>query len=126
MAAIERALERRLERLRGFDAASALTIPSDEQLEGDDDLAEAGPIGEVGAFFADEASEVHAVLKLIRVARQSDAKLQTFLNDVVSPLLAQDQNLLVFTEYRATQSYLAEAIANACPPARRMSHHGQL
>lgn len=126
VAAIERALERRLERLRGFDAASALTIPSDDQLEGDDDLAEAGPIGEVGAFFADEASEVHAVLNLIRVARQSDAKLQTFLNDVVSPLLAQDQSLLVFTEYRATQSYLAEAIANAFPGVQVATINGSM
>ncbi len=126
VAAIERALERRLERLQDFDAASALTIPSDDQLEGDDNLAETEPIGEVGAFFGDEASEVQTVLKLIRVARLSDAKLQTFLNDVVSPLLAQNQNLLVFTEYRATQSYLAEAIAHACPGVRVAAINGSM
>ena len=126
VAAIERALERRLERLRKIDAASAMTIPSEEQLEGDDNLAETGPIGEVGAFFADEASEVQAVLKLIRVARLSDAKLQTFLSDVVVPLLAQDQNLLVFSEYRATQAYLAEAIIKACPGVQVTTIHGSM
>lgn len=126
VAAIERALERRLGRLQDIDAASAMAIPSEEQLEGDDNLTETGPIGEVGAFFADEASEVQAVLKLIRVARRSDAKLQTFLSEVVSPLLAQDQNLLVFTEYRATQAYLAEAIAQAHPGVQVTTIHGSM
>lgn len=126
VSAIERALERRLARLQDIDAASAMAIPSEDELEGDDNLAETAPIGEVGAFFADEASEVQAVLKLIRVARRSDAKLQTFLSEVVSPLIAQDQNLLVFTEYRATQAYLAEAIAQACPGVHVTTIHGSM
>ena len=126
VSAIERALERRLGRLQDIDGTSAMAIPSEDELEGDDNLAETGPIGEVGAFFADEASEVQAVLKLIRVARHSDAKLQTFLSEVVSPLMAQDQNLLVFTEYRATQAYLAEAIAQACPGVHVTTIHGSM
>ena len=126
VAAIERALERRLARLRDIDAISVMAMPSEEDIEGDDDLAEAGPIGEVGAFFADEASEVQAVLKLVRIARRSDAKLQTFLSDVVSPLLAKEESLLVFSEYRATQAYLADAISQACPGVKVTTINGSM
>ncbi|MBC6442344.1 MAG: DEAD/DEAH box helicase [Rhodobacteraceae bacterium] len=114
VAAIERALERRLERLQNGAVASR-AIPFAEQIEDDDNLAETGPIGEVGAFFANEADEVRIILNLLRAARQSDAKLQTFLGKVVLPLLAKGRNLLVFTEYRATQAYVAAAITQACP-----------
>lgn len=126
VAAIERALERRLERLRSIDAASPTAIPSEEQLEADDNLTEAGAIGEVGAFFADEESEVQAVLNLVRISRRSDAKLETFLSEVVSPLLERGESLLVFTEYRATQAYLAEAVAQAYPGVQVATINGSM
>lgn len=127
VAAIERALERRLERLESMDAGAAGgLLPSEEQLEGDDNLAEAEAISEVGAFFANEASEVQAVLELVRIARRSDAKLQTFLSQVVSPLLERGESLLVFTEYRATQEYLAEAIERAYPGTQVTTINGSM
>lgn len=127
VAAIERALERRLERLQGFDAASGAGDTFRRAArKGMTTFRKLGQSVRLVPFHADEASEVQAVLKLIRVARLSDAKLQTFLNDVVSPLLAQDQNLLVFTEYRATQSYLAEAIALACPGVQVAAINGSM
>lgn len=110
LAAIERALQRRLERLASSAASSTLVLPSEEDIEGDDQLTETGPIGQMTAFFEDEANEVRSVLERIRLAKKEDVKLSTFLKTVLEPLLANGQSLLVFTEYRATQDYLAGAI----------------
>ena len=126
VAAIERALERRLQRLASTVAGAATEIPQEDQLEGNDNLAEAGAIGEIGAFFTDEEREVQAVLNLVRIARQSDAKLETFLNEVVSPLLERGESLLVFTEYRATQAYLAEALGQAYPGVQVTTINGSM
>ena len=126
VAAIERALERRIERLADFARSQVIAVPTNEEIEGDDDLAETGMIGELGAFFEDEATEVRSVLELVRGARNADSKLRSFLEEVLSPLLAQDENLLVFTEYRATQSYLAETIAEGFPEIEVASIHGSM
>jgi Superfamily II DNA/RNA helicases, SNF2 family len=126
VAAIERALERRLERLENSAAASTLVLPSDDELEGDDLLAETGPIDQMIAFFEDEATEVRSVLKQIRLAKQEDVKLTTFLRDVLTPLMANDQSLLIFTEYRATQDYLARAITQTFPDIEVVTINGSM
>lgn len=110
LAAIERALERRLERLANYGGSHALSLPSEEDIEGNDLLTETTPISQMTAFFEDEASEVRYVLERIRIAKKDDAKLSTFLKVVLEPLLAGGHSLLVFTEYRATQDYLVDAI----------------
>ncbi|MDX6749405.1 DEAD/DEAH box helicase [Geminicoccaceae bacterium 1502E] len=126
VAAIERALERRLERLATHALRPILTDPSDDEEEDVDLLSESTSIGDTGAFFEDEISEVHSVLALVRTAKRSDSKLRTFLHDVLAPLLTNGHNLLVFTEYRATQAYLVEAISRQFPAATIATIHGSM
>lgn len=115
LAAIERALERRLDRLDGEDRTFDPSLPPDEELEDRDDLSEIGTIRSIGAFFDDEREQVRGVLAQIRAARVADTKRQLFVEQVLRPLLLQGESLLVFTEYRATQDYLHNAIAAAFP-----------
>jgi hypothetical protein len=51
------------------------------------------------------------------VIRRGDEKLIMFLVDVIEPLIAENKKLLIFTEYRATQAYLQEALAEHFPEA---------
>ena len=119
IAAIERALRQRLERLRGPERAA--TGPSVEQmldmgeLEGNDAVADLRALYEQPAFFAEEADMIAGLLRLAEAARPHDGKLHAFLNDIVAPILARGESLLVFTEYRATQAYLQQAIAALRP-----------
>lgn len=114
LAAIERALEKRLARLEAGGTGPIAAL-SEEELEDRDDLLDLSPVGSLGAFFHDEAGQVRAVLSQIRVARAADAKSDVFISQIVQPLLEQGQSLLVFTEYRATQDYLRETIQKAMP-----------
>ena len=115
IAAIERALHRRLDRLRG----SANGVEADpESLEADRDLTEGGDdqdsLDELVAstsareFFEHETEMLLEVLDAAAYVRPDDEKLRVFLEDVVQPLVADGKRLLVFTEYRATQEYLVE------------------
>ena len=53
---------------------------------------------------------IQRLLKLAKGARGQDEKLVRFIGEVVQPLLSRGHNLIVFTEYRATQRYLAERL----------------
>lgn len=114
LAAIERALEKRLVRLEAGGGSAAVTL-SEDDLEDRDDLLDISPVGSLGAFFDDEAGQVRAVLSQIRTARAKDAKCEVFVTQILQPLLKEGQSLLVFTEYRATQDYLRETIEKAMP-----------
>lgn len=82
-----------------------------------DGLAEDDALFDSPAFFDDEAHWIEELLALAEEARQQDEKLLRFLEEVALPLLERGRNLLVFTEYRATQTYLAEALAHCRPEA---------
>ncbi len=109
LAAIERALQKRLVRLEAW-GTSTTAVLSEDDLEDRDDLLDLSPVGSLGAFFDDEAGQVRAVLSQIRAARVNDAKCEVFVTQILRPLLQEGQSLLVFTEYRATQDYLRETI----------------
>lgn len=118
VAAIERALRLRLERLSGA-AALARSAVSDEGLSladlaegGDeqDDLAAAGEIAGAAEFFAFERDMINDLLGAAAEVRRDDEKLRIFLKQVVEPLVKLNKKLLVFTEYRATQAYLLQAL----------------
>ena len=123
IAAIERALTRRLECLRG-QAASTGEIPDVAELsledltEGGDEQDDLdGTISRTPAqeFFEYEQSLIGELLGLAGTVRAHDEKLRIFLDEVVSRLVDEDRKLLIFTEYRATQEYLKEAIERSCP-----------
>jgi ERCC4-related helicase len=116
IAAIEGALRRRLERLTGEALLeTGPIIDLEDLMEGGDDQDDLDAVAPATQFFADEEAMLHDLLAAAAKCRLADEKLRLFLEQVVDPLVAQGKKLLVFTEYRATQTYLEEAIQRRFP-----------
>ena len=130
--AIERALSRRLARLRGEAGKSAavngeLTFNEiedafDEGSDGLDSLdafADSATATSIGAnpFFAGEQAQIAHLLKAAFEVKNEDLKLARFFSQIVAPLHARRQKLLIFTEYRATQEYIVNALRERYPTA---------
>lgn len=139
VAAIERALERRRARLAGelASTASAMTRDRFEELQdgfeegedGEDDLADlAEGVSAVGGgadpFFANEMQMLDELCASARVVRADDRKLAEFLASIVDQVHGRGLKLLVFTEYRATQDYLVDALAQRYPGSSVRSING--
>ena len=129
-AAIERALERRLARLKGLAEDLPASTPDwnrsefdDAFLEGTDgrddldDVAEQRTLSDTGAnpFFSGEQVEIEGLLTAVKKVKESDHKLERFLSGIVDPMNLAGRKLLVFTEYRATQDYLVETLHRLYP-----------
>ncbi len=130
VAAIESALLRRRAKLSGVaeDSVRRDTLPSFEEFE---DAFEEGEDGEddldsmsdrvatlaVGGrpFFVDELDMLSDLCEVAKTVKQDDRKLSRFLTEIVDPLYARGVKLLVFTEYRATQDYLVDALKRRYP-----------
>ena len=130
--AIERALSRRLARLRGEACKSAavngeLTFNEiedafDEGSDGLDSLdafADSATATSIGAnpFFAGEQAQIAHLLRAAFEVKNEDLKLARFFSQIVAPLYARRQKLLIFTEYRATQEYIVNALRERYPTA---------
>lgn len=115
VAAIQIALERRLQRLITGEKNPKVIMNFDDDTEGDDELSENTLITDIPLFFSDEIAQLKNLIYLVKEARQNDNKLSTFLEEIVSPLLARGQKLLIFTEYRATQEYLKSRLQQEFP-----------
>lgn len=127
IAAIERALRTRMERLStGEGGQPAAEILIEDLFEGGDDQDDLAEPGANPAFFADELSMLRDLLAAAEDARRDDEKMRIFLESVVDPLVAEDKRLLVFTEYRATQSYLEEALRRRYPDRRVVLINGSM
>ena len=141
IAAIEKALMRRSARLRG-DAAGFANPIDDESFdeiadafrEGEDGLDDlediAGGVIDantgVNPFFDDEQDQIAELIVLARKVKSDDYKLGKFLSDIVDPLRKERQQLLIFTEYRATQEYLTEAFRKRYPNADVVQINGSM
>ena len=120
IAAIQRALSVRRERLLAADASdrrSLAALIDSGELESADDLAERRDLFGGRAFFDNEIEQLDALLRLADAAKSDDAKSERFLSEIVRPLIERGENLLVFTEYRATQAWLVDLIEQRCPEA---------
>ena len=128
IAAIERALQLRLKKLSG-----ELDEYSEDSLEREwtlDDLSEGGddqddletiePNTGTKEFFTHEREMIEGLLEAAKAVYDNDEKLQMFLNKVVAPLVEKEEKLLVFTEYRGTQTYLKEALEDQFPRAGKI------
>ena len=130
IAAIERALHQRLERLQGLrihplhdmDHVSFEEIedPFEEGSDGIDnlqDVAEALSSSHTGVspFFADEMHQLASLCRAAGELRSEDYKLQHFFKEIVDPLYQEGKQVLIFTEYRATQEYLVSALHDRYP-----------
>jgi len=112
-AAIERALVRRLERLREDRAAAARepeeTDELDQRFAGEwEELFETSE----DEFFEGEMNMLRGLIERARALMAEDRKLAGFLDTLVPGLLGEEEasRLLIFTEYRATQDYLRAAL----------------
>lgn len=125
VAAIERALRLRRDRLTGRLAAERDAVGQEELSlndlsEGGDEqdlLAERIGSAPVGEFFTAERDLLDELLQAVETVRANDEKLKIFVEQVVEPLIREGKKLLVFTEYRATQQYLQKILAERFPGA---------
>ena len=130
IAAIERALERRRCRLTGQLDGNKGSIQNErfEELleafedgeDGEDDLANlSDAVSGFGArsnpFFVNEMEMLDDLCKAAEAVKADDRKLAEFLTTIVDPVHGRGMKLLVFTEYRATQDYLADALLRRFP-----------
>ena len=139
IAAIERALHRRRARLTGELASSPsgmararleeLQDAFEEGDDGADDLAELSDDvsvlgGGANPFFANEMQMLDELCAAAQIVRADDWKLAEFLTTIVDPVQGNDLRLLVFTEYRATQDYLVDALERRYPGSGVRSING--
>ena len=118
IAAIQAALERRREKLMGIVTESegdTIEIETeeefDERFSGESDEEFETPEHE---FFEGEIRLIEALLKKAEQVRVKDLKLKSFMDDLIRSVLGRNkrEKVLIFTEYRATQDYLKEALEN--------------
>lgn len=131
--AIEQALARRLTRLQNPAAASngiSVVLDDDfdeaafaEGTDSRDDWAEATETSAT-AFFTGEAEQITQLLTDAVTVKQDDYKLKQFLAEIVDPLHGAGEKLLVFTEYRATQDYLLQALRERYPQCPAVQING--
>ena len=125
IAAIERALQRRRARLTGdlhgdpgrmvLSRFEELQDAFEEGEDGEDDLAdlsdEVSGLGNgVNPFFQHELRMLDDLCSAAQVVKADDRKLEEFLTRIVDLVHGSGRKLLVFTEYRATQAYLVDAL----------------
>lgn len=104
-------------------------LSMEDLLEGgdqQDDLAETISATRADEFFAFERDLIDRLLDFARGVRDQDEKLKVFTQQVVEPLLAEGKKLLVFTEYRATQAYLKEALEHNLEAGEILLIHGSM
>ena len=123
-AAIHRALERRLERLRAEHASldHADETP-DERFEGE---WEEQYTGDVHEFFEGAISMLEDLLVKAESLAGSDQKVSSFIDGLLQAVLNTntEEKILIFTEYRATQECLAEALTARFGPGKVNLIHG--
>ena len=139
IAAIERALRRRRDRLIGEASDGVGNVPTLSELteefqEGTDARDDLEEIAErisssnagVSPFFADELEQLDRLIESAVEVKRNDLKLKEFLAKIVSPLQRSRPKLLIFTEYRATQEYLVHALEQRYPRAGVVQIHGSM
>lgn len=126
IAAIHRALQRRLDRLRGrLNDDESLSDAEDERFRGE--AEEQQVLFQTARSFFEEEEELLAELVALsgRLMR-SDAKREAFMNQLVEPVVSgdDDRKLLIFSEYRATQDWIVKALVERFGPDSTVCLHG--
>ena len=141
IAAIEKALQRRRHRLTSqlIDHSSPLTQERFDEFmdsfldgeDGEDDLVglsdQVSILGSgANPFFSNEIEMLNELCKKAKLVGDDDRKLQQFLTEIVDPVHGKQLKLLIFTEYRATQDYLVEALQRRYPESGVCEIHGSM
>ncbi|WP_312831598.1 DEAD/DEAH box helicase [Pseudomonas lactis] len=111
-AAIHRALCNRLQRLLDDDSnGKSADAPSDERYLGE---WEEQFNSDGREFFAGEVQLLKDLIEEAATLKANDLKLKLFIEDIIGKIHAAnaDEKVLIFTEYRTTQNYLRDALAN--------------
>lgn len=109
-AAILRALERRCNRLRmEMDEAGYADEAPDERYSGEWEEKYAGDARE---FFAGEMEVLEDLIERAKELVRADRKVASFMDGLVRSVLDANptEKILIFSEYRATQDFLAAAL----------------
>jgi len=110
VAAILSALERRLARLRHeYEQQDQAEEAPDERYEGEWEESVSGSERE---FFEGEVSILERLIEKAATLLPGDRKVSSVIDQLFSAVLQEspEENILIFTEYRATQAYLAETL----------------
>lgn len=91
----------------------------------EENLPNAEELGYSKEFFAEEKTQLTRLIKLLNDITSAGAKWKAF-EKTVSGCLKQDPtaNILIFTEYRRTQNFLAERLGNKYGKAKIALIHG--
>lgn len=112
IAAIHKALVRRLERLR--KDAEERDLWSDEDFDDryQGEFEELQADGTSGQFFDGEIPMLESLIERAASLLPRDTKRTAFIEQIIAPVCskADDQKVLVFSEYRTTQEWIAEAL----------------
>jgi superfamily II DNA or RNA helicase len=108
------AMSRRRQKLLGEPTASIADFDLsgeslDELGDGEDNLAEAGGASE-GEFFDDEMAYIDSVITQAAASINADRKVLELESIVANLVVSEGKRLLIFTEYRATQEYIAARV----------------
>ena len=127
VAAIEGALERRLLRLesQSRDEASQTGSPDEEAspfIEQQEQIT-----GGRTEFFSGELDLLRSLIDAARRTRAQDTKRQAFTDHLLASVLRNnpEERVLIFTEYRSTQTYLVDALERIAPGRVDVIHGGQ-
>jgi superfamily II DNA or RNA helicase len=132
IAAIERALQRRLARLQGGDMSATYQFSDDWNedsfLDGTDNVDNLDEVADISAapFFEDEQADIVDLLDTATAVKADDHKMGQFLAEIVDPIHKQGERLLVFTEYRATQDYLVAELEKRYPNSGVVQVNGSM
>lgn len=106
-AAILSAMHRRLARIEGrIDESTPLDEDAIDEFT-----------GQRSVFFDREAEQIRILIPKLEAAQANDTKFRDFRDNILRPVLSSGQSLLIFTEYRATQDWLAHTIYSDMPEA---------
>jgi len=116
IAAVQRSLVNRKARLMEYDEKKDTLYFSENMANADERfIGEWEEIEEsrnhAGIFFEGEIELLDALIEKAGQIVQQDNKLNELLNKIV-PQIANSKKILIFTEYRGTQDYLANALKN--------------
>lgn len=109
--ALHTAMVRRKQRLLGeLGSYQRPVLKESDDTDGTDDLSEAEVLDTAAAFFEEEIALIDGIISQAEECYAADAKF-TELRKLASELVRhQGKKLLIFTEYRSTQHYLATRV----------------
>lgn len=110
VAAIHQALIRRHDRLSG-EIEELKEVPEDERFQGEFEEFQISR-EEAKPFFEGEMEMLEELIKEASQLRNSDAKLNAFMDGLVTSILSNNpkEKILIFSEYRATQEWIRQAL----------------